>query len=265
MTDRVTAGGKSLETKTWGEIGDGPVIVLLHEGLGSVSIWKDFPDGLHADTGLPVVAYSRAGYGQSDPADLPRPLDYMTDEAVVVLPQLLDNLGIRQAILVGHSDGGTIAAIHAGSTSATRVRGLVLIAPHFFTEAEGLASIEDARRAFDAGDLRERLSRHHKDPDNAFRGWNDAWLSEGFRDWNVADVIDYIRVPILAIQGEDDRYGTRAQIDEIETRAYAPVDIAMLPNCGHSPHAECPDTLRALIAEFTARLLRIEAAEVITA
>ena len=257
--DRVRAGGKSLETRRWGPE-DGPQIVMLHEGLGSVGLWRDFPERLAQATGWGVLAYSRAGYGRSDSADLPRPLDYMTREAVDVLPQVLDTADIDRAILLGHSDGATIAAIYAGSVEDHRIRGLVLIAPHFFTEPEGLAEIARAKEAFEAGDLRDRLARHHDHPDTAFRGWNDAWLDPGFRDWSVAEVIDYLRIPTLAIQGLADPYGTPAQIHELETRSYAPVDVAMLADCGHAPHLEQPDATLAAIAEFTARLTRIEAA-----
>ena len=191
---------------------------------------------------------------------MPRPLDYMTREAVDVLPDILSGLGVEQAILLGHSDGATIAAIYAGSVVDARVRGLILIAPHFFAEPEGLAEIARAKEAFDTGDLRTRLSRHHADPDGAFRGWSEAWLDPGFRDWNVAEVIDYLRVPTLAIQGEADPYGTRAQIDEIVERSYAPVDVVMLPGCGHAPHLERPDETLAALSEFVTRLRRIEAA-----
>ena len=240
--------------------GDRPTLVLLHEGLGCVAMWRDFPAALARATGLGVLVYSRAGYGQSDPADLPFPLDYMTREACQVLPRVLDAAGIGPAVLIGHSDGATIAAIHAGSVADHRVRGLVCMAPHFFAEPEGLAEIARAKAAFDSGDLRSRLARHHRNPDVAFRGWNDSWLHPDFRDWNVADVIDYIRVPVLAIQGRQDQYGTLAQIEELRTRCYAPVDTLILEDCGHAPHLEQGHAVSAAIAEFCARLERIEAA-----
>ena len=252
---RLWAGGKSLEYRWWGP---GPkeavTLVLLHEGLGSLGLWRDVPARLAAATGLGVLAYSRAGYGHSDPADLPRPLDYMTREAVEVLPDVLDTVGLERAILVGHSDGATIAAIHAGTSRDPRLLGLVLIAPHFFTEPGGLAEIARAKEAYETGDLGARLARHHADPGNAFRGWNDAWLDPGFRDWTVAEVIDGIPVPILAIQGEDDPYGTRAQIDIIERRAAVPVDVVMLPGCRHAPQFEAPDATLAAIAAFAVRM-----------
>ncbi len=255
------AGGRALEWRALGPSPlEAPTLVLLHEGLGSAGLWRDVPARLAEATGWGVLAYSRAGYGASDPATLPRPLDYMTREALQVLPEVLNAVGFQRGVLFGHSDGATIAAIHAGSLQDHRVRGLVLIAPHFFTEAKGLAEIARARQAFESGDLRARLARHHSDPDNAFRGWNDAWLDPGFADWDVSEVIDYIRVPVLAVQGTDDAYGTMAQIDEIEARSYAPVDRLDVPGAGHAPHLEAGETVLPEIAEFVARLQRMEEA-----
>ena len=158
-----------------------PTIVLLHEGLGSVAIWGDFPDQLAAATGAGVFAYSRAGYGRSSPSTLPRPVSFMHDEAREVLPRVLDAIGFRRGSLVGHSDGASIATIYAGSVQDHRVRGLVLMAPHFFTEDMGVAEIARAKGAFEQGDLRSKLARLHADVDNAFRGWCDAWLDPDFR------------------------------------------------------------------------------------
>lgn len=263
MTGTLQIGEKRLEHGHWGPSPEAaPTIVLLHEGLGCLALWRDFPARLAAVTGLGVSAYSRAGYGQSDPADLPRPLDYMTREAVEVLPQVLDAIGVRRAILMGHSDGATIAAIHAGSVVDHRVRGLVLMAPHFFTEPMGLAEIARAREAFATTDLPARMARYHRDPVATFRGWNDAWLDPGFWTWNVAEVIDYLRIPTLAIQGRQDQYGTLAQIEELESRSYAPVDTLILDACRHTPHQDQPDAVLAAVADFCARLERIEAAEV---
>lgn len=255
----ITIGGKALEYACWGPPpGDDLTVVLLHEGLGSVAQWKDFPEKLTAETGLGVVAYSRAGYGGSDPVTLPRPLDYMTREAEEVLGGVLDALGIGHCILLGHSDGATIAAIYAGSVSDLRVRGLVLIAPHFFTEPEGLETIRGAGRAFDEGGLKDKLTKYHSNVDVAFHGWHGAWTDPGFKDWNVADVIDHWRIPVLAIQGRNDPYGTLAQIAEIEDRIYSPVETLVLDDCGHAPHLEHPDETRAAIVEFCARLDRLE-------
>lgn len=255
----MSAGGKALEAASYGPApGAAPTIVMLHEGLGCVALWRDFPQKLAEATGFGVFAYSRAGYGNSDPAELPRPLDYMTREAIEILPEVLGAIGFQYGILLGHSDGASISAIYAGSVEDFRVRGLVLMAPHFFTEPGGLASIAEAKEAYENGDLRSKLAKYHADPDNAFRGWNDAWLDEGFRKWNIAEAIDYLRIPVLAIQGADDQYGTIAQIEEIENRIYSPVDVEIIPGCKHSPHLETPDHTLEAIAEFCARLDRIE-------
>jgi pimeloyl-ACP methyl ester carboxylesterase len=259
----VTVAGKRLETLTHGPSPEeAPTIVMLHEGLGCVALWRDFPRRLAEATGFGVFAYSRAGYGGSDPVALPRPLDYMTREALETLPALLNAIGLQRGVLLGHSDGASIAAIYAGSVEDFRVRGLALMAPHFFTEESGLAAIAAARVAYESGDLRARLAKYHRDVDVAFRGWNDAWLDPGFKTWNIADVIDYWRVPVLAIQGAADQYGTLAQIREIESRSYAPVDVEILEGFGHAPHLERPAETLAAVADFCARLQRIEQAKV---
>lgn len=256
-------GGDRLEYACWGAPpNEAPTLVMLHEGLGSVAQWKDVPKHLAEATGFGVFAYSRAGYGGSDPVTLPRPLDYMTREAGDVLGQVLDTAGIGHCVLLGHSDGATIAAIYAGSVSDMRVRGVILIAPHFFTEPEGLATIRAAGAAYETGDLKERLARYHGNVDVAFRGWHGVWTDPGFVDWNVADAIDHWRIPVLAIQGRDDPYGTLAQIAEIEDRIYSPVETLILENCGHAPHLEKPEETLSAIAEFCTRLDRLERAEV---
>lgn len=257
------AGGKRLHYRCFGPApSEAPTIVMLHEGLGSAGLWRDFGEKIAEATGMGVFAYSRAGYGQSDPAELPRPLDYMTREAVDVLPAVLERIGFQRGVLLGHSDGATIAAIYAGSIEDYRVRGIALMAPHFFTEEMGLAEIAKAKQAFETGDLRDRMAKHHDDADHTFRGWNDAWLDPAFAAWNVGEVIDYLRIPALAIQGRQDQYGTLAQIEELDTRAYSPVDVVILDDCRHAPHVDQPEKTLAAIAEFAARLERIEAAEV---
>ena len=255
----LNVGGKALEYACFGpEPGQAPTIVALHEGLGCAARWRDFPERLVDATGWGCCVYSRAGYGQSNPSELPRPLDYMTREAVDVLPDVLDRIGFKRGVLLGHSDGATISAIYAGSVQDHRVRGLILMSPHFFAEEMGLAEISKAREAYVTGDLRDRMARYHHDPDNAFWGWNDTWLHPRFKDWNVADVIDYLRIPVLAIQGNDDQYGTVAQIDEIESRIYSPLNVELLEDCRHSPHLDQPEKTLDAIREYLARLERID-------
>ena len=198
--------------------------MLLHEGLGCVALWRDFPEALAAATGCGVFAYSRFGYGGSDPVTLPRPMRYMHDEALDVLPRVLDAAGVRRAVLVGHSDGGSIAAIHAGAVHDPRVLGVVLIAAHFFVEDLNIASIRaDQGRPTSSGDLRARLARYHRDVDVAFRGWNDAWLDPRFRAFDITEQVARIQVPVLALQGADDPYGTDEQLRVLERAATCPV------------------------------------------
>jgi pimeloyl-ACP methyl ester carboxylesterase len=235
---------------------EAPTLVMLHEGLGCVGMWNDFPKHLAAATGAGVFAYSRAGYGQSSPVKLPRPLTYMHDEARETLPRLLSEIGFRRGFLVGHSDGASVAAIYAGSNQDHRVRGLVLIAPHFLVEDISIASIQAAREAYAATDLRDRLARWHKDVDNAFLGWNDAWLDPAFRNWDITEDLAYIRVPILIVQGEQDQYGTVRQIEMAQQECYCPVEVELLREARHSPHREAPDATLKAVSDFANRILR---------
>jgi pimeloyl-ACP methyl ester carboxylesterase len=247
--------GRHIETRWWGEPTPGtPTIVLLHEGLGCVALWRDFPAALHEATGLPVFAYSRFGYGASSPVELPRPLDYMHREAALV-PRILQAAGIEDHILLGHSDGATIATIFAAAASP-QVRGLILIAPHFFVEDLTIASIEAARVAFETTDLRTRLARYHADPDNAFYGWNEAWLDPGFRSFSIVDVMHALDPPILALQGEADEYGTKAQLDSLSAHAPCAVDTRLLADARHAPHLSHQTELLAFIQTFINRLMR---------
>jgi len=260
---QIEVDGAALEYRCIGPApADAPTLVLLHEGLGSVAQWKDVPDRLAAVTGFGVFAYSRAGYGGSGAATLPRPLDFQTREALDVLGPVLDAAGIRQTVLLGHSDGATIAAIYAGSVPDMRVRGLILIAPHFFTEPQGLSAIAAAKLAYVDGDLKPKLTRYHRDPDMAFYGWHDVWTDPAYAAWNVADVIDHWRIPVLVVQGRNDPYGSLAQITEIEDRIYSPVETLILDGCGHAPQFECAAQTDAAIAEFCARLHRLEQQQV---
>ena len=236
--------------------GAAPTLVLLHEGLGCVGLWGDFPDRLSAATGAGVFVYSRAGYGTSSPVVLPRPLSYMHDEARETLPRLLETIGFQRGLLVGHSDGASIAAIYAGSHQDHRVSGLVLIAPHFFTEDSGIASIVEAKKAYETGDLSTRLARWHADVDNAFVGWRDAWLDPEFRKWDITGQLAYIRVPILIVQGEHDQYGTVKQIEAAQEECYCPVEVALLPGAKHSPQRDAPEAALKVISEFVARTLQ---------
>jgi pimeloyl-ACP methyl ester carboxylesterase len=255
----IEVDGRRIEAVMHGPAPDQvPTLVLLHEGLGCVAMWRDFPQKLATRTRYGVLAYSRAGYGKSDSVPLPRPLSYMHDEALHVLRQVLDQAGVKKTILVGHSDGASIATIYAGGRQDFRVRGLALMAPHFFVENISIESIAAAKEAYDRGDLRERLKRYHGDNvDVAFRGWNGAWLDPGFRTWRIDDYVAHIRVPILIVQGRDDQYGTLAQVELAERDAYSPVDAVILDRCGHSPQADQPDATLDAIAEFVHRVLAV--------
>jgi pimeloyl-ACP methyl ester carboxylesterase len=233
-----------------------PTIVMLHEGLGSVALWGGFPEKLAAATGAGVFAYSRAGYGQSSRGPLPRSIRFMHEEAIEVLPRVLDAIGFQRGFLFGHSDGGSIAAIYAGSIQDHRVRGLVLIAPHFFTETMGVAEIERARAAFAAGTLRKKLERWHTDVDCAFRSWSEPWLDPEFRKWDITDALAYIRVPILIVQGENDQYGTLRQLDVAKEECFCPVETAVLPGLRHDPCREAPEQTLHAVTDFMSRLLR---------
>lgn len=226
-----------------------PTLVLLHEGLGSLDLWRSFPDELRsAIGGPPMVVYSRHGHGRSAGAAMPRPVGYMHHEADVVLPAVLDALRVERPLLVGHSDGASIALLHAGG--GHDVAGLVAIAPHVFVEPESLAGIDAARRQFETTDLVDRLARHHDDPVATFRGWNDVWSSEAFRTWSVEDRLGAVRAPVLLVQGTADQYGTLAQLDAIERGVPGHVERLVVEGAGHAPHLEATDQVVARIAAF---------------
>lgn len=227
---------------------DRPTLVMLHEGLGCVAMWRDFPDKLAAATGCRVVVYSRPGYGSSDPHPQPRQPDYMHREAREVLPAFLAALDIVRPVLLGHSDGGSIALIHAGSFPLA-VAGLVVMAPHEFVEEETLAGIRTARKFWSSSDWPQRLARYHRDAQRVFHDWNDCWLSPEFRDWNIEDCLPEIRCPVLAIQGEDDEYATLRQIEVIAENVPG-TQLCCLANCGHSPQRDQEAAVLAAITGF---------------
>lgn len=227
-----------------------PVVVFLHEGLGSLSMWKDFPAQFCTAHGLRGLVFSRYGYGDSTarPADERWQPDFMHRQATEILPKLFAQLGVERPWLFGHSDGGSIALLYAAHFP-DRVSGVVAVAPHIFVEDVSIANISVAREAYLNGDLRSRLSRYHADVDSAFWGWNDIWLDPAFRDWNIGEELDSITCPVLAIQGEDDEYGTLEQVHGI-TRRVKSARLSVLAQCGHSPHRDQPAALSREAAQF---------------
>ena len=247
-------GGRRIEYRFIpGEATAHPTLVFLHEGLGCVALWRDFPDHVAALLHAPAMIYSRFGYGGSDGLMARRTPQFMHDEALVHLPRLLDALAIDRPLLIGHSDGASIALIHAALADRD-IAGLVLMAPHVFVEDVSLASIAHIRDTYLTTDLKERLSRYHAHVDDAFLGWADAWLDPAFRDWSIEALADHIRVPVLLIQGVNDEYGTLAQIDRIAARVHGPVERLVLQACGHSPHRDQEQAVLDAIARFVAQL-----------
>jgi pimeloyl-ACP methyl ester carboxylesterase len=226
-----------------------PTIVFLHEGLGCIALWKDFPQRVAQATGCRVVVYSRYGYGQSTVLRESFNTDYMHREALEVLPEFLRKLNIVNPILFGHSDGGSIALIHAGAAKWP-VRALIVEAPHCFVEDLSIAGIEAAKQAYLTTDLGKKLGRHHADPDKTFWGWNNIWLHTDFRSWNIEKYLPAITCPVLAIQGVDDEYGTLKQIDSILEQAAGPVESLKLENCAHTPHRDQADAVLAATVDF---------------
>ena len=235
---------------------EAPTIVMLHEGLGCVGLWGTFPQELAAATGAGVFVYSRTNYGKSSPGKLPRPVSFMHEEAIDVLPRVLAAIGFQRGILFGHSDGASIATIYAGSVRDHRVRGLVLMAPHFLTEDMGLAQIRRTNEDYESGNFREKLKRWHDDVDSAFHSWSGPWLNPEFRAWDITEALGYIRVPILIVQGAGDQYGTIKQVEAAQQECYCPVETAILPGVRHSPHRDSPVLTLDTVAAFINRLLR---------
>jgi len=231
-----------------------PTLVFLHEGLGSIRQWREFPEQLARATGCPALVYDRYGYGDSDILAEDRVgVDFMHQEALKFLPEILGRLNIEKPILVGHSDGASIALIHAGAGHPAR--GVALMAPHVFVEEHGLQSIRNAKAAFETTDLPERLGKYHRNSRKSFYLWNDAWLDPAFRDWNIERYLPGISCPVLAIQGEDDEYGTMAQLSAIQRQVGAPCALLKLPACGHSPHRDQPETVLRSLAEFIGKII----------
>ena len=231
---------------------DAPTLVFLHEGLGSLSMWRDFPDRVAAATGCEAIVYSRYGYGQSEVLCEPRTVDYMHVEALQALPEMLERLSVFNPVLVGHSDGGSIALIHAAAHKG--VKGVVVMAAHVFVEDLSVKSIAEAKTAFVTTDLPQKLARHHADAARTFWGWNDIWLHADFRSWNIEEYLPRIRCPLLAIQGFDDEYGTMAQLEAIARQAGGSVELLRLSDCRHSAHRDQPQAALEAIARFVARL-----------
>ncbi len=252
----VDLGDQQLEYRLIGPAPeDAPTIVMLHEGLGCLGLWGDFPQKLAQATGLGVFVYSRAGYGGSSAVPLPRPLTYMHEEARDTLPRLLGAIGFRRGALLGHSDGASIAAIYAGSQADPRLVCASLIAPHFLVEDFGLCEIAKARDLYRTTDLRAKLARWHKHVDVAFCGWNDAWLDPGFRQWDLTSYLPSIRIPMQVVQGEDDLYGTRRHVDLAIELSGGPVETQFLPGMAHSPHRQAPEQTLTIVADFFKRRL----------
>ncbi|MDH3738570.1 MAG: alpha/beta hydrolase [Alphaproteobacteria bacterium] len=245
--EHIEVAGHRLEYYWTRPLVDGDTaLIFLHEGLGSAQLWRDFPSRVADATGHPALVYSRYGYGGSDVLGEPRGVDYMHQEALEALPALREKLGLDRPILIGHSDGASIALIHAGA-GRWPVRGLALMAAHVFVEDQSTTGIEAAKAAYQTTDLPQKLARHHVDVDKTFFGWNDIWLDPAFRDWNIENVLPAIQCLTLVVQGEDDEYGTMDQVTAIRDQVADPVETLVLANCGHSPHRDQPaQTLDAI-------------------
>jgi len=230
-----------------------PTLVFLHEGLGCIAFWRDFPQQVARATGCRTLVFSRQGYGDSDPAPAPRTARYMHDEALEMLPATLAALGIGRPVLVGHSDGGSIALIHAGAFPG-QISGVAVMAPHLWVEEEALAGIRQAGQVWESTDWPAKLGRYHRDGQRVFHDWHDTWLSAEFRDWNIESCLPQITVPVLAIQGEDDEYATLRQIEAIAEQVPGEVELLKLADCRHSPHRDQPEAVLKALGHYIERI-----------
>lgn len=244
----IELSGRRLHVRRLGTDYPDPAIVFLHEGLGSVDLWRDFPDDVVTGTGHPGIVYSRYGNGWSSPLAEPRRPDYMHREALDVLPGVLSRTTDAPPVLIGHSDGASIALVYAGSGHP--VEALVLIAPHVFVEPETIRSIAAIREGFAGSELPGRMAKYHKEPATTFQGWADVWLDPAFRSWNIEEYLPGVRCPVLLVQGEDDEYGTTRQLDAIAAGLGEPVGRLMVPGAGHSPHLTQPETVTGTVTQF---------------
>ena len=253
----VVAGHTLEATRIAARVPSRPTIVMLHEGLGSISQWRNFPELVAQATGCEVFAYSRYGYGQSDALEDARDASYMHHEAETALPSVLEQARIQRPILLGHSDGASISLLFA-FRFPDRTAGIILEAPHVFLEDRTIEGLAQAAILYQTTDLPQKLARHHKDADRTFWSWNRVWLDPRFRAWNIESCLDDIRCPVLMIQGEDDEYGTVRQLEAIQSRIPA-AQLVLLPNCGHTPHREHPEATLARIVAFVERCAKPEA------
>jgi len=252
---QIAAAGHRLEYQ-WidGTGAASPTLVFLHEGLGSIRQWRGFPEKVAQATGCRALVYDRYGYGNSEVLQESRVgVQFMHDGGLNELPELLKNLQIEKPILVGHSDGASIALIHAGAGHP--VRGLAVLAPHVYVEDHGLKSIKNINDTFEATDLLDRLGKYHRDARRTFHLWADAWLDPAFRKWNIEEYLPGIQCPLLAIQGEDDEYGTMAQLDRIQRQVQGPCELLKLAQCGHSPHKDQPERVLNSLSNFIGKII----------
>lgn len=253
----LTADGHRLEYEWIGPTpGDTPTLLFLHEGLGCLAMWKDFPAQVAGSVGYGALLYSRQGYGASGPMERPRTLRYLHDEALAVLPEILRTMSIQQTVLIGHSDGASLALIHAGNT-APETLGLILEAPHVFVEDITLEGIRRAGEIYRTTDLPQALARYHgNQTDAVFQAWYDTWLTTEFHAWNIEEYLPRITCPVMIIQGEDDEYGTMKQVDAIASQVSGPAEVLLLPNCGHAPHRDQQETTLRAMTRFIQHLTR---------